>query len=173
MRCSVTPATASHHTSLLPLSSPTFQESPPPVSFVKSVIRSSRQSRVWRCTNRQSMKEWSSTASSALTVRQRSQTWKCTFRRSTPLPNLCTSSRSQPEPFNISKKPIWETMLLIKHCIMGQGRITECKTVLAIWISFVSHCILEAKMSNSYWNFLKLLLMQHIWLFCFHIQLKV
>ena len=159
MRCSVTPATASHPTSRLPLSSPTLQESPPPDSYVKSATRSSRQSRVWRCTNRQSMKEWSSTVSSALTVRQPSQTWKCTFRRNTPSPNPCTSSPSQPEPFNISKRPIWETMLLIwKHCIMGQGG-------LGFWISFVSHCILEAKMSNSYWNFLKLLLMQHIWLF--------
>ena len=46
MRCSVTPATASHLTSQLPPSSPTLQESPPPASFVKSVTRSSRQSRV-------------------------------------------------------------------------------------------------------------------------------
>ena len=168
MRCSVTPATASHLTSQLPPSSPTLQESPPPVSFVKSVIRSSRRSRVWRCTNRQSTKEWSSTASSALTVRQPSQTWKCTFRRNTPLPNQCTSNRSQPEPFNISKKLIWETMLLTKSIALWDkvDGITECKTVLGIWTSFVSHCILEAKMSNSFWNFLKLLLMQQqIWLF--------
>ena len=155
MRCSVTPATASHPTSQLPLSSPTLQESPPPASSVKSATRSSRQSRVWRCTNRQSMKEWSSTVSSALTVRRPSQTWKCTFRRSTPLPTPCTSSRYQQERFNTSKKHIWESMLLIKSIALWDKRESLAK--LGIWISFVSHCILKARMSHSYW---KLLLIQ-------------
>ena len=155
MHCSVTPATASHLTSPLPRFSPTLQESLPPGSFVRSVIRSSRRSRVWRCTNRRSMREWSSTVSSALTARRPSQTWKCTFRRNTPLPNPCTSSRYQQERFNTSKKHIWESMLLIKSIALWDKRESLAK--LGIWISFVSHCILKARMSHSYW---KLLLIQ-------------
>ena len=155
MPFSVTPAIDSRLISQLHQSSPTLQESPHPASFVKSVIRSSRRSRVWRCTNRQSMREWSSTVSSALTARRPSQTWKCTFRRNTPLRNPCTSSRFQQERFNTSKKHIWETMLLIKSIALWDKRESLAK--LGIWISFVSHCILKARMSHSYW---KLLLIQ-------------
>ena len=165
MRCSVTPATGSHPTSQRPLSSPTFQESPPPASSVKSATRSSRQSRVWRCTNRQSMREWSSTVSSALTARQPSQTWKCTFRRSTQSPNPCMSSPSQLEPFNTSKKTNSRNYAFDFKALHYGTRWTWNLNFMR-----VSDCILEAEMSYSYWNFPKLLLMQHIWLFCFHIS---